>query len=137
MSELLTDTGFASAEAVHKVLRRWLLRDRLEAVRTSATELLDLIEQGIEPDAGEMAALICERSDLTDSDLAGSADNCRIALIDSHQKREKELLEGVNLTLHFLDAISVGFRHGLFSLEDVARARRAIPDGHSLCEGGK
>lgn len=136
-SDLLADGGMASIDGARAVIRRIKLRLTLADVGTSVADLLQLLDHRLNADGDERAAVGEGGFGLALGDIEGGVGGLAVDGVEGMDMREKELLEGVDVVLQFLNALGIGLRHGLFSSNQVQRTKPTASPGQSLCEGGK
>lgn len=134
---VVPDSGFANPAAAHLIVRRMRLRAALTDAQGSIAALLQLLDQEAEACRDARASAAEGGVGLAQGDVEGGVGGVAIDDIEGKDVREKELLEGVNLILQLLDAISVGLRHGLFSLGYAVKRIPTADDAHRLCGGAK
>jgi hypothetical protein len=133
----LPDHGFADPRGVRAIVRRMKMRRALMAAKASIQVLIDHIDEGIQADRDTSSARFHEAIALAAQDVDHVDRRAPVDLVDSKDVREKELLDGVNVVLEFLDAIGVGLGHGLFSSKGSPASDAPIGVGQSLCRGAE
>ncbi len=131
------DGGFANPAAAQLIVRRMRLRAGLTDAQRSIAALLQLLDQEAEACRDARAAVREGGIGLPESDVEGGVSGIAVDDIEGKNVREKELLEGVNLILQLLDTVSVGLRHGLFSLGYAVKRNPPYDGAHRLCGGAK
>ena len=131
-------SGFASPAAVRSILRRMKLERRLQEIADLAPALVDMVHHRAEQCSGAGAALGLQRSDLSIGDAESTCHHVALLDAEGREQREKELLDGVNLTLKLLQTIGGEFVHGLFSsVESGAESNGQADAPHRLRTEGK
>ncbi|QDH35816.1 hypothetical protein [Porphyrobacter sp. YT40] len=133
----LPDHGFANPRGARAVVRRMKMRRALMDAQASIEALIDHIDKGIQADRDTSSARFREAIALMAKDVDGVKRRAPVNLIDRNDMREKELLDGVNVVLQFLDTVGVGLRHGLFSVSGSPRSNPPADAAHRLCGGAK
>jgi hypothetical protein len=133
----LADSGFAYPAAAQLIVRRMRLRAALNDAQGSISALLQLLDHEAETCRDARASAGEGGIGLAQSDVEGGVSGAPIDDIEGKDVREKELLEGVNLILQLLDTVSVGLRHGLFSLSYAVKRNPPADGAHRLSGGAK
>lgn len=136
MSEL-QDGGFVDFAAARSTMRKIRLRTSLALVEASAARLQEVLDHGFDPDCDVGAPLIESSVGLAQRQFERAIGGGSIDLIESQNVREQQLLEGMDLVLQLLDAVGVGFRHRLFSVDGQAEPIQQLEAGHRLSGGAK
>ncbi|MCL9998395.1 MAG: hypothetical protein NBV68_03355 [Erythrobacter sp.] len=136
-SDLPADGGMASIEGARAAIRRIKLRLALADVGTSVAGLLQVLDHGLNAERDENAPVGERGIGLAPGDIEGCVGGLAVDGVESKDVREKELLEGVDVVLQFLDALGIGLRHGLFSSSGSQRTNPTPTSGQSLCDGSK
>jgi hypothetical protein len=132
-----SDAGFADARRVQIVVRRIRLAAKLRDAAGSIQALLDILDQRRDAERDAATASLREAGPLPPSDREGVLDLNAIDPGACDTQREKELLDGVDVVLEFLDLVERDLRHGMFSCRDGQDGARDRAGRHSLCAGGK
>lgn len=130
----LPDVGFADPRAARTVVRRMKMRRALMEARGSIERLIDNIDKGIQADRDTSSARFHEAIALAAEDIDGVERRAPIDLVESKDVREKELLDGVNVVLEFLDLAAAEIGHGLFSSNGRPTSDAPSGAGQSLCQ---
>jgi hypothetical protein len=133
----LRDVGFADIRGADLILRQLKMRSALKDARDSIQVLLDTLDHRAETDGNAVASLFDESGDLVPDALERVQRDPAVKLIAGNDVREKELLQGVNVVLQFLDTVGIGLRHGLFSRYGGAETIGDDDRAHRLCGGAK
>lgn len=133
----LPDLGFADPRAARAVVRRMKMRRALMAAKSSIEALINRIDEGIQADRDSSSARFHEAVALAAKGVDGAKRRAPVNLVDSNDVREKQLLDGVDVVLQFLDAIGVGLGHGLFSSKGSPAPDAPSGAGQSLCRGAE
>lgn len=129
--------GFADADAAMVVVRRMKVRQKLRdalALIAYALEHLDVVAQ---PDCSAASSSGDQRLDLAVCGLKGDIREVGIFDRDGKRMRERELLEGLDAVVEFLDLIAGHVGHGVFSLVHFEEANPPAEGPHRLCGGAK
>jgi hypothetical protein len=128
----LDDMGFADLAGAKAISRRMRLRSRLREAKTSITAALELLDHTIEPDRHAVAAgCQCGAGKVT-GDRKGDVGGIAADVVERLDVREQQLLQGVDLILQLVDALSIGLGHGLFSIPHVTGPSDAGNAAHRL-----
>lgn len=133
----LPDHGFADPRGARAIVRRMKMRRALMAAKASIEALINHIDEGIQADRDTSSARFHEAIALAAKGGDGVKRRAPVDLIDSDDVREKQLLNGVDVVLQFLDAIGVGLGHGLFSSKSGSASAAEGGAGQSLCRGAE
>ncbi|MDP2131919.1 MAG: hypothetical protein U0975_09770 [Erythrobacter sp.] len=141
-ARVMADVGFcdptaANPAAAQLIVRRMRLRAALNDAQGSISALLQLLDQEAEACRDARASAGEGGIGLAQSDVEGGVSGIPVDDIEGKDVREKELLEGVNLILQLLNTVSVGLRHGLFSLSYAVKPNPPAEDAHRLSGGAK
>lgn len=136
-SDRPADAGLASLRGAQAAIRRIKLRLALADVGTSVAGLLQVLDHGLNADGDERAAVGEGGIGLAPGDIEGGVGGLAVDGVEGKNVREKELLEGVDVVLQFLDALGIGLRHGLFSSSGSQRTNPTPTSGQSLCDAPK
>lgn len=130
-------TGFVDPNAAHAAVRRLKMRRALREISALSATLLDCLDQGSEPLSGAGAMDIQRRIELRQRDVARGVSHDPVNLSERDDVREKELLEGTDLVLQFLNSLLRALSHGQFSTNhsDAVKASAAGDAAHRLSEG--
>lgn len=129
--------GFISPTAAHLAVRRLKLRRTLRDISKLCTTLLDSLDQASQPLSGTCAIDIQRRVELRQRDIASGVGHDAVHISERDDMREKELLEGADLVLQFLNSLLKALSHGQFSTNhsDAVNASAAGAASHRLSEG--
>ena len=133
----LPDHGFADADAAMVAVRRVKLRQGLRdanALIARALEHLDVVPQ---PDCGAASSSGDQWLDLAVCGLKRDIREVGIFDRDGKRMRERELLEGLDAVVEFLDLLAGHVGHGVFSLVRFEEANPPAEGAHRLCCGAK
>lgn len=133
----LPDVGFADPRSARAVVRRMKMRRALMDAQASIEALVDDINESIQADRDTSSARFNAAIALAAEGVDGVKRRTPVDLVDGNDMREKELLDGVNVVLQFLDAVGVGIRHGLFSVKGSPASAATGSIGQSLCDAAK
>ena len=133
----LPDSGFANPAAAHLIVRRMRMRAALTDAQDSISALLQLLDHEAEACRDARASAAEGGVGLAQGNVEGGVGGIAVDGIECKDVREKELLEGVNLILQLLDTVSVGLRHGLFSLSYAVKRNPPADGAHRLCGGAQ
>lgn len=129
--------GFIDPNAAHAALRRLKLRCALREMGALSATLLDSLDQASQPLGGAGAIDVQSRIELRHGDVARGVGHDAVYLSERDYVREKELLEGADLVLQFLNSLLQALSHGQFSTNhsDAVNASAAGAASHRLSEG--
>ena len=129
--------GFVDAEAAMVAVRRLKLRTRLQDAEASIARILNRLNV-VAQDNAASAASGEHRLNLTARDCESDVGDVGGFVGDGKRVSERELLDGAELFLQFLDRVESGVGHGLFSVEYGALVSEPRAElRHSLCGGDK
>lgn len=131
------EQGFINPGAARAAVRRLKLRHMLHEIGQLSTALLDSLDQASEPLSGTCAIDIQRRVELRQRDIASGVGHDAVHISERDDMREKELLEGADLVLQFLNSLLKALSHGQFSTNhsDAVNASAAGAASHRLSEG--
>jgi hypothetical protein len=129
--------GFFDPRGARVVLRRMKLRRALLGARRSIDALLNFVEHGQDADCSKASACRDQLLGLLAGDFDGREGREPVNVVDSKDVREKELLEGVEVVLQFLDLLGIGLRHGLFSINACEEDASPRDPRQPLCGDAK
>lgn len=129
----LPDHGFADPRGARAVVRRMKMRRTLMAAKSSIEALINDIDEGIQADRDNSSARFHAAVALAAKGVDGAKRRAPVDLVDSNNMREKQLLDGVDVVLQFLDAIGVGLGHGLFSAAGSSASAEPRDRSQRLC----
>lgn len=129
--------GFIDPDAAHAAVRRLKLRRALREMGALSATLLDSLDQASQPLGGAVAIDVQSRIELRQGDVARGVGHDAVHLSERDDVREKELLEGADLVLQFLNCLLKALSHGQFSTNhsDAVIASAAGAASHRLSEG--
>ncbi|MFO6448813.1 hypothetical protein ACLBKU_16890 [Erythrobacter sp. NE805] len=133
----LPDAGFADADAAMTAVRRLKLRDKLRAANASIARALEHLDVVSQPDRGAAPAGADQRLDLTIGGCERDLGKVGVFDRDGKRMRERELLEGADAVLEFLDLLAGDVCHGVFSFMPAPDAAGSIAASQSLCRGAE
>lgn len=137
MSGAIADTGFADENLVKPLVRRLRVQLALRATRSSAQDLVDLLDQQCQTPRSDGSAHDTAALSLATCDCERGVAGARVFGAESDAVREQELLDCVKLLPKLLDRVEVAVRHGLFSCEGDQKGKPTEQGAHRLCRGAK
>jgi len=135
----MTDTGFIDLVAARTSVRRLKLRRALRQAEKSIADILNALDKELQPNCDAPPAAGHSGIDQIVGVDDGRLDDLAARRIMSNDVRQKELLEGSELILQFLNALLGELVHGTFSsiVSHDPEATAEIAPAHRLSERSK
>lgn len=133
----LPDAGFADADAAMVAVRRMRLRRNLRHAGASIARALEHLDVVAQPDGGAAPTSSDQRLDLTVGGLKGDIRVVGIFDREGKRMRERELLEGLDAVVEFLDLLGCDVGHGVFSVVRFREDAEPQSPSQRLCQGAE